>query len=108
MDMFEVLRIAYNTPDTVLELVYDLKSRVFKNACVELYITETREISEKLFKELCRKLYDDNISYTAHKKIKEIRYDNKKIIIRNSDGLDRRSFVGYKFKSVKFVGDEDE
>lgn len=106
MDLFEVLRMAYYAPDNVLGLAYDLKSRVVKNACDELYITETREVSEKVFKELCRKLSGNSIIYTAHKDMKEIRCNNKRIIIRNLDGLDRYSFVGYKFKSVNFVGDK--
>lgn len=106
MNMFEALRIAYCAPDNVIGLAYNLKSRVVENACDELYITETREISEKLFKELCRKLSENSISYTAHKNIKEIRCNNKRIIIRNFDSLDEYSFVGYKFKSVNFVGDE--
>lgn len=106
MNLFDILRMAYYAPDNVLGLAYDLKSRVVKNACDELYITETREISEKLFKELCRNLSENSISYTTRKNIKEIRCNNKRIIIRNLDGLDRYSFVGYKFKSVNFVGDK--
>ena len=108
MNLFDTLRIAYNAPDNVIRLAYDLKSRVVENACDELYITKTKEISEELFKELCRELSDNGISYTTRKNIKEIRCNNKRIIIKNFADLNVYSFVGYKFKSVNFVGDEYE
>ena len=92
MNLFDILRMAYYAPDNIIGLAYDLKKSCSQNACDELYITETRELSEKLFKELCRKLSGNSIIYTAHKDMKEIRCNNKRIIIRNLDGLDRYSF----------------